>query len=202
MALRQNFTYSDMDQYLNEKRVTEIECLVPDLTGVARGKILPRTKFTEERGMRIPEAVLGTTVTGNYPVGDAAFERAISAIDRDMILKADPATVTIVPWAADPTGQVIHDCFFADGTLVDFAPRSVLRRVLKLYADRGWAPVIGPELEFYLTAQNMRPEPAAQVADRAQRPRRDQPPDLQHRRGQRVRPAVRGHLRLLRPDAA
>jgi hypothetical protein len=47
--------------------VTEIECLVPDLTGVARGKILPRGKFTQERGMRIPEAVLGMTVTGNYP---------------------------------------------------------------------------------------------------------------------------------------
>ncbi len=157
MALRQNFTYSDMDLYLNEKRVTEIECLVPDLTGVARGKILPRTKFTEERGMRIPEAVLGMTVTGNYPTGDAAYERAISATDRDMILTADPATITIVPWAADPTGQVIHDCYFADGTLVDFAPRSVLRRVLKLYAERGWSPVTGPELEFYLTAQNMDP---------------------------------------------
>ncbi len=157
MVLRQNFTYSDMDLYLNEKRVSEIECLVPDLTGVARGKILPRTKFTEERGMRIPEAVLGMTVTGNYPTGDAAYERAISSLDRDMILKADPATITIVPWALDPTGQVIHDCFFADGTLVDFAPRSVLRRVLKLYAERGWAPVVGPELEFYLTAQNMDP---------------------------------------------
>jgi hypothetical protein len=36
------FTYTDMDEWLNAKRVTEIECLVPDLTGVARGKILPR----------------------------------------------------------------------------------------------------------------------------------------------------------------
>jgi glutamine synthetase len=42
MAIRENFTYTDMDLWLNEKRVTEIECLVPDLTGVARGKILPR----------------------------------------------------------------------------------------------------------------------------------------------------------------
>ena len=65
MAIRENFTYTDMDVWLNEKHVTEIECLVPDLTGVARGKILPRGKFTQERGMRIPEAVLGMTVTGN-----------------------------------------------------------------------------------------------------------------------------------------
>jgi hypothetical protein len=38
MAIRENFSYTDMDEWLNEKRVTEIECLVPDLTGVARGR--------------------------------------------------------------------------------------------------------------------------------------------------------------------
>jgi glutamine synthetase len=159
MANRTNFTYAEMDLWLNQRQVTEIECLVPDLTGVARGKILPRTKFTDERGMRIPEAVLGMTVTGNYPADDPAYLRAISATDRDMILKADPATITMVPWAVDPTAQVIHDCYFADGTLVDFAPRSVLRRVLRLYAEHGWTPAIRPEVEFYLTARNTDPDP-------------------------------------------
>lgn len=158
MSIRDNFTYMDMDEWLNEKRVTEIECLVPDLTGVARGKIVPRAKFTEERGMRIPEAVLGMTVTGNSPQDDAAYDRAISPTDRDMVLRADPATITVVPWAADPTAQVIHDCYFADGRLVDFAPRSVLRRVLKLYEDKGWCPIVAPELEFYLTDKNSDPD--------------------------------------------
>jgi len=158
MSIRENFSDADMDQWLNENRVTEIECLVPDLTGVARGKILPRAKFTQDRGMRIPEAVLGMTVTGNYPTEDAAYDRAISNTDRDMILRADPGSITTVPWAIDPTAQVIHDCYFADGTLVDFAPRSVLRRVLKLYEDKGWKPVVAPELEFYLTAKNSDPD--------------------------------------------
>lgn len=157
MAIRENFSYTDMDEWLNAKRVTEIECLVPDLTGVARGKILPRVKFTEERGMRLPEVVLGMTVTGNSPSGDEAFERAISSTDRDMILKADPTTITTVPWAVDPTAQVIHDCYFADGALVDFAPRSVLKRVLRLYREQGWQPLVAPELEFYLTAKNIDP---------------------------------------------
>jgi glutamine synthetase len=158
MAIRENFTYTDMEEWLNEKRVTEIECLVPDLTGVARGKILPRGKFTEDRGMRIPEIVLGMTVTGNTPTEDDAYYRAISPIDRDMVLKADPTTITMVPWAADPTAQVIHDCHFADGRLVDFAPRTVLRRVLKLYEDKGWKPIVAPELEFYLTDKNADPD--------------------------------------------
>ncbi|ATQ77953.1 glutamine synthetase [Massilia violaceinigra] len=158
MVVRKNFTFSDMDLWLNQRQVTEIECLVPDLTGVARGKILPRTKFTNERGMRMPEAVLGMTVTGNYPANDVAYFRAISQTDRDMVLRPDPSTITVVPWALDPTAQVIHDCYFSDGSLVDFAPRSVLRRVLKLYADKGWSPSVGPELEFYLTARNNDPD--------------------------------------------
>ena len=48
-------TFTDLERWLDAHGVTEVECLVPDLTGVARGKILPRQRFTEERGMRLPE---------------------------------------------------------------------------------------------------------------------------------------------------
>ena len=37
MVSRDNYTFSELEQWLDERRVTEIECLVPDLTGVARG---------------------------------------------------------------------------------------------------------------------------------------------------------------------
>ena len=70
------------------------------------------------------------------------------------MLKADPKTVRRVPWAAEPTAQVIHDCFYSDGRRVTMAPRHVLRHVLELYAQRGWEPVVAPELEFYLVEQN------------------------------------------------
>ncbi len=75
-----------------------------------------------------------------------------------MHLRADPTTVRIVPWAADPTAQVIHDCYDREGKLASFAPRSVLRRVCGLYADEGWNPVVAPELEFYLVARNTDPD--------------------------------------------
>ena len=60
-------SFNELEAWLNQRRVTEIECLVPDLTGVARGKILPRSKFTVDRGMRLPESIIGLTVTGNWP---------------------------------------------------------------------------------------------------------------------------------------
>ena len=126
MVRRDNLTFSELEQWLNTHRVTEIECLVPDLTGVARGKILPRQKFTEDRGMRLPEAVVAMGVTGEFPE-EGPYYDVIKPTDRDMHLRPDPTTARIVPWAVDPTAQVIHDCYDAEGKLISFAPRSVLR---------------------------------------------------------------------------
>src|SRR3954464_3092202 len=158
MSINRNLaTFADLEHWLNENRVTEIECLVPDLTGVARGKILPREKFTEDRGMRLPEVVVAMSVTGEYP-NQGPFFDVISRNDADMHLVADPRTVRIVPWATDPTAQVIHDCYDRHGRLVPFAPRAVLRRVCELFDRKGWIPVVAPELEFYLVARNNDPD--------------------------------------------
>ncbi|MCE2659984.1 MAG: glutamine synthetase family protein [Rubrivivax sp.] len=157
MATKTNFSFSELETWLNERRVTEIECLVPDLTGVARGKILPRQKFYEDRGMRLPEVVVALGVTGEFPE-EGPYYDVISPTDQDMHLRPDPSTVRIVPWATDPTAQVIHDCYDRDGKLIPYAPRSVLRRVCDLYKAEGWEPVVAPELEFYLVARNTDPD--------------------------------------------
>ena len=157
MVVREPFTFSELENWLNKNRVTEIECLVPDLTGVARGKILPREKFTEDRGMRLPEIVVAMGVTGEFPE-EGPYYDVITPTDRDMHLRPDPTTVRIVPWAADPTAQVIHDCYDREGRLIPYAPRSVLKRVCDLYAAQGWAPVVAPEIEFYLVARNTDPD--------------------------------------------
>jgi len=157
MVQREDFSFADLEQWLNERRVTEIECLVPDLTGVARGKILPRERFTEDRGMCLPEVVVAMGVTGEFP-DEGPYYDVISPTDHDMHLRPDPGTVRIVPWAADPTAQVIHDCYDRHGQLVPYAPRSVLRRVCELYRAEGWSPVVAPELEFYLLERNTDPD--------------------------------------------
>ena len=119
---KKTMNFNDLEQWLNERRVTEVECLVPDLTGVARGKILPRGKFTEDRGMRLPQAIVAMGVTGEFPESGPYYD-VIDPTDKDMQLRPDPSTVRIVPWATDPTAQVIHDCFDHHGNLVPFAPR-------------------------------------------------------------------------------
>ena len=156
MPDKSQFTFSDMENWFDERLVTEVECLVPDLTGVARGKILPREKFTEDRGMRLPEAIVAIGVTGNFPK-DGRYYDVIHPTDRDMHLRPDPSSVRIVPWATDPTAQVIHDCFDRDGQMIPYAPRSVLRRICSLYDAAGWIPIVAPELEFYLIERSTDP---------------------------------------------
>ena len=156
MVDKSNFSFADLEQWFNDRGVTEIECLVPDLTGVARGKILPRSRFTEERGMRLPEAIVAIGVTGEFPTAGPYYD-VIHATDRDMHLRPDLSTVRIVPWATDPTAQVIHDCYDRDGVMIPYAPRSVLRRICDLYAAEGWDPVVAPELEFYLVDRSTDP---------------------------------------------
>src|SRR5882757_5019467 len=142
---------STIQQFLREHGISEVEAIIPDMAGVARGKLMPAEKFAEEEGMRLPEAIFLQTVTGDYPDDQSAMNPS----DIDIVLKADPKTVRVVPWAAEPTAQVIHDCFYGDGSPVTMAPRHVLRRVLDLYEAQGWEPVVAPELEFFLVEPNI-----------------------------------------------
>ena len=147
---------TDAAKWLKANRIDDVECMVPDLTGIARGKILPRERFLaslKSASLRLPQDIFYQTVTGEYPEpfpGDPTSP--------DMILNPDISTLRLVPWYEEPTAQVICDCVTRDGTPVGVAPRQVLARVLELYAERNWKPVIAPELEFYLVATNRDPD--------------------------------------------
>jgi glutamine synthetase len=159
---------STLKRWLKDRRITEVECLVPDITGNARGKIIPAAKFSHDYGTRLPEGIFATTVTGEYPDN---YDDLVSPSDSDMLLRPDPDTVRMVPWATDPTAQIIHDCFTKTGERHELAPRNVLHRVLALYADLGLSPVIAPELEFFLVQRNTDPDfPLQPPAGRNGRP--------------------------------
>ncbi|MFQ5783504.1 MAG: glutamine synthetase family protein, partial [Alphaproteobacteria bacterium] len=147
-----------MEEWLKKRRVTEVECLVPDLTGIPRGKILPANKFVKslrDRSLRLPEQIFIQTVTGEWLLAD---EDPTDPTVPDVYLEPDPSSLRMVPWYEEPTAQVIHDCVYADGAPVGMAPRRVLRRVIELYDERGWRPVVAPELEFFLVATNADPD--------------------------------------------
>ena len=142
-----------LTEFLLAHHVHEVECVIPDMTGIARGKILPRDLFLAAGEMRLPKSVLLNTVNGQQP-DNAAF---VGDTDPDMVCVPDARSVRMVPWAAEPVAVVIHDCQEWDGSAVQLAPRSVLRRVLALYQEQGWQPVVAPEMEFYLVARQQDP---------------------------------------------
>ena len=120
----------DMQKWLCDQAITEVECLVSDISGIPRGKILPVNKFVSAQdtgGLRLPEYVFGQSVTGEYYDSDVLNE-----IGSDVVLIPDSNTCRLVPWYDEPTAQIIHDAVSQDGRLVPFAARTVLKRVLSL----------------------------------------------------------------------
>ena len=71
-------------RFLRDHRIGEVEAVVPDMAGVARGKLVPAEKYVEEEGMRLPESIFLQTVTGEYPADDSAIDppRLISSSRR------------------------------------------------------------------------------------------------------------------------
>jgi glutamine synthetase len=143
--------------WLKDRNITEVECFVSDLTGIARGKISPTDKFIAEKGMRLPESVLLQTVTGDF-VEDEIYYDILDAADIDMVCRPDHNAMFIVPWALEPTAQIIHDTYDKMGNPVELSPRNFLKKVLGMYADKGWKPVVAPEMEFYLTSRVADPD--------------------------------------------
>jgi len=144
-------------EYLKDRRLDEVECIIPDLPGIARGKAVPASKFARQDSFHLPDSIFYQTITGEW--GEAAG--ADGFIERDMILRPDMSTATAAPWTADWTLQVIHDAYDRDGNVVPFSPRNVLKRVIELYRAEGWEPVVAPEMEFFLTARNL--DPATEI---------------------------------------
>ena len=62
--MKENF-----ENWLNDNSITEVECLVPDLGGIARGKILPTNKFIKglnDDSHRLPQSIFIQTISGGY----------------------------------------------------------------------------------------------------------------------------------------
>ena len=150
---------STMDQaadWLAERGIEDIECITPDIAGVARGKMMPSSKFLNASTLALPSSIFMQTISGDYPEESETFQ--YPPHDGDLRLIPDLSTLTAVPWESDPTAQVICDMQSHDQEATNYTPRNVLRRVLGAYEDMGLRPVLAPEIEFYLVKTNEDPD--------------------------------------------
>jgi glutamine synthetase len=149
---------SELKSWIEQRGISEVECLIPDLNGVLRGKVLPAAKLIQsdrDGSLRLPSSVFAVTVTGEYADAEGDDE---AYQDPDMVLRPDVRTLCVAPGFKTPTAYVFADAHHPDGTPWASSPRHVLKSVLDLYSAKGWRPVMAPELEFYLTALNPDPD--------------------------------------------
>ena len=142
-----------IEKWLKKNRIEEVEAIIPDFSGTARGKFIPVDRYIQDGGFRIAEAMFMQTIAGDY----SNHIEKVNPTDVDMQARPVEDSIRLVPWAQDPSAQIIHDCYRLDGKPVNVAPRYILKRVLELFDENNWKPVVAPELEFYLAISNTDP---------------------------------------------
>ena len=159
-------TDSDIEAWLNRHPdIDSFEFLIPDLTGILRGKRLRRAGVVRafESGIQLPGSVYATDATGESVTGTGLVW---SVGDADKICRPVARSLAPVPWARTPTAQALISMREDDGTPFTGDPRAVLEAVVARYHGRGWHPVVAVELEFFLV-ERRRPRGASPKSARS-----------------------------------
>ena len=141
--------------WIRQHDVREVECLIPDMNGVLRGKVLPAQKFLKAidgGALYMPTSALLVCADGNY---SGSIDEGFAYGDPDMLLVPDLDTLCLSPDSR--RAFVLADACYPADRQWSALPRVLLKAVLALFAEKGWRAVVAPELEFYVTAPN--PDP-------------------------------------------
>jgi glutamine synthetase len=126
-----------------------------DTHGYSRAKTLTVPAFLSALSNGYNIGVATTTLDSAGARVFASFTRGGGMGLREMTgspnltIAADPSTFRVLPWAPG-VGWILGDEYFNDGTPFHFSPRQLLRKTLRGLAERGYACVVGPEIEWYL----------------------------------------------------
>ena len=126
-----------------------MELLAPDMVGVMRGKRIGAEDFSKPfaGGLNYCASAVAMDTKGScFQTAGYGWDDG----DPDVRAIAVPGTLAPVPWASQPTAQVILTLQDLEGKPYFMDPREVLSRTVKILNDSGLYPVMATELEFYL----------------------------------------------------
>jgi glutamine synthetase len=130
---------------LAERGARAVRLQYADLHGVCRGKDIPISAFghASEDGIGFVAAIMTVDLRHNVVAG---FEEGFP----DLLARPDLDTLVALPWQPDVFACLVdlEDPVTHAPSPLD--PRGTLKRVLASFDELGVAPVVGPELEFYL----------------------------------------------------
>jgi glutamine synthetase len=116
-----------------------------------------RLQFTDILGtvknVEIPDRQFEDALNGGIMFDGSSIEGFVRIEESDMYLRPDLDTFAVFPWS-NPGGErvarMICDIHRPDGQPFEGCPRSTLKRVIGLAAERGFSMNAGPEAEFFL----------------------------------------------------
>lgn len=133
---------------LTAEGVDVVRVMYPDLIGTdrARDVLVEHLPAACEHGLAFCRAVYHTSPQGDVVPVAGGLDAGLP----DVTVRPDLSTLAVLPWepgVASCLGEVTDP---ATGAPAPESPRDLLRAVLARCAEQGLAPVVGPELEYFL----------------------------------------------------
>jgi glutamine synthetase len=128
------------DQVLEAVRAASVELVHLQFTDVP-GAI---------KNMTIPASRLDRAFDHGVWFDGSSIEGLTRVVERDLYLRPDPTTFTIVPWESRPTARLICDVVVPDGTVFRADPRAVLKAYLENVSEAGFSYRVACEVEFFV----------------------------------------------------
>ena len=127
---------------INQDEVRFIDLQFTGLTGRFHHTTISANTFTQDQmADGLPK------LDGSSIVGFASIE------DSDLILKPDPSTYSLIPWASDKkTARLLCDVYWGGGRgRLEFDPRGISQNAEKFLESKGFDYSLwGPEVEFFV----------------------------------------------------
>lgn len=121
----------------------------------------------QNKNVEVPESQFRKALDGEIMFDGSSIEGFSRIEESDMLLVPDLSTYAVFPFDGEHgrVARLICDVYNADHTPFAGCPRLTLRRTLARFTARGWRPVCGPELEFFLFQRDADGNPAVRTHD-------------------------------------
>jgi glutamine synthetase len=141
-------------ELMREDRVHFLRLIFTDIMGQNKNVEVPSSQFAKALG-------------GEIMFDGSSIEGFSRIEESDMLLVPDLDSYAVFPFDGEQgrVARLICDIYNADRTPFTGCPRLTLKRSLALFAERGYHPVCGPELEFFLFQRDADGNPTVRTHD-------------------------------------
>ena len=136
---------------LGERGIDVLRVMYSDVLGIPRSKDILVSQLDKacHNGPAFSQGVWTTTTGGEFHEANGIANDGL----QDFFTQIVPSTISPLAWEPG-VAYVIGDAFNPDGKPNMMSPRSVLQKVIERYQSLGLHPVVGPELEFYISTKD------------------------------------------------